>query len=81
MFRNQLRFKDARPFGLGATVDGNGAYAFGGADGTQFWIDRRLDVFGVFMVPTSWYRAPLYGEVRRLVGSALAGIGTSSGAR
>jgi CubicO group peptidase (beta-lactamase class C family) len=73
VFRNQLAPQVGRRFGLGGSVDGAGLYAFGGADGTQFWIDRGNAMIGVYMAPTSWYRTPRFAQVRGLVREALAG--------
>jgi len=70
MFQNQLKVPGQR-YGLGAMVDGSGGYSWGGADGTQFWIDRRNNLFAIFMVQTQPYRSPTYNGFRRLVDSAV----------
>jgi len=70
MFENQLKDINQR-YGLGGMADGQGAYAWGGADGTQFWIDRKNNLYGVFMVQTQWYKAPTVNEFRRLVKNAV----------
>jgi CubicO group peptidase (beta-lactamase class C family) len=70
MFDNQLAAIGQR-YGLGGAVDGKGGYSWGGANGTQFWIDRRNEMFGVFMVQTQDYRAPTYGTFRSLVYASL----------
>ena len=65
MFQNHL--KDQRmKYGLGGAVDGEGGYAWGGANGTQFWIDRRNNLFAIFMVQTQRYRSPAFNEFKRL---------------
>ena len=70
MFQNHL--KDQRmKYGLGGAVDGEGGYAWGGANGTQFWIDRRNKMFGVFMVQTQRYRSPAFNEFKRLTAAAI----------
>ena len=86
MFDNQLA-ENARRFGLsaagqkyglGGAVDGEGGYAWGGANGTQFWMDRTNRLFGIFMVQTQRYRAPTYNDFRGLANQA-AGIATTRG--
>lgn len=56
------------------SVDGEGGHTWGGANGTQFWIDRQNNVLALFMVQTQHYRAPTHGAFRALVHDA-AGIG------
>jgi CubicO group peptidase (beta-lactamase class C family) len=69
MFQNQL--KDQRmKYGLGGAVDGEGGYAWGGANGTQFWIERKNNLFAIFMVQTQRYRSPAFNEFKRLVTTA-----------
>ena len=70
MFENQLKDINQR-YGLGGMADGQGAYGWGGADGTQFWIDRKNNLYGVFMVQTQGYKAPTVNEFRRLANSAV----------
>lgn len=77
MFQNHLPESFDQKYGLGGAVDGEGGYSWGGANGTQFWIDRQNNLFAVFMVQTQNYRAPTYGTFRTLVNEA-AGI-TSGG--
>jgi CubicO group peptidase (beta-lactamase class C family) len=72
MFQNHLKAGGQR-YGLGGAVDERGGYAWGGANGTQFWIDRTNKLFAVFMVQTQRYRAPTYNTFRRLVNEA-AGV-------
>lgn len=72
MFANQLA-DIGKIYGLGGAVDGRGGYAWGGANGTKFWIDRSRRLVAVFMVQTKNYRAPTFGEFQRLVRRA-AGI-------
>lgn len=77
MLQNHLPESLGQKYGLGGAVDGEGGYSWGGANGTQFWIDRRNKLFAVFMVQTQNYKAPTYGIFRTLVNEA-AGI-TGSG--
>jgi CubicO group peptidase (beta-lactamase class C family) len=72
IFENHLKAAGQK-YGLGAAVDGEGGYSWGGADGTQFWIDRKNALIGVFMVQTQGYRAPTYPVFRALANEA-AGI-------
>ena len=73
MFQNHLKPEIDQRYGLGGAVDGEGGYSWGGANGTQFWIDRKNQLFAVFMVQTKDYRAPTYNTFRSLVNQA-AGI-------
>jgi CubicO group peptidase (beta-lactamase class C family) len=70
MFQNQLKPELGQRYGLGGAVDGEGGYSWGGANGTQFWIDRKNNLFALFMVQTQHYRAPTYGAFRNLVNEA-----------
>jgi CubicO group peptidase (beta-lactamase class C family) len=70
MFQNHLK-GIAQKYGLGGAVDGEGGYAWGGANGTQFWIDRKNSLFAIFMVQTQLYRSPAYNDFKRLVGKSL----------
>jgi CubicO group peptidase (beta-lactamase class C family) len=90
MFQNHLKPELGQKYGLGGAVDGAGGYSWGGANGTQFWIDRENNLFALFMVQTQHYRAPTYGAFRALVNEAagitsrrggMAGPGTSGGNR
>ncbi len=72
MFENHIKAGGQR-YGLGGAVDERGGYAWGGANGTQFWVDRTNKMFAVFMVQTQRYRAPTYNTFRRLVNEA-AGV-------
>jgi CubicO group peptidase (beta-lactamase class C family) len=60
-------------YGLGGAVDGDGGYSWGGANGTQFWLDRKNNLFAIFMVQTQQYRASTYGIFKSLVNES-AGI-------
>jgi CubicO group peptidase (beta-lactamase class C family) len=71
MLRNHLDPQVERLYGLGGGVDGRGSYTWGGANGTQFWIDTRNDLFAVFMVQTQGYRCAAYPVFRRLVTAAI----------
>jgi CubicO group peptidase (beta-lactamase class C family) len=70
MFQNHLK-GSGQKYGLGGAVDGDGGYAWGGANGTQFWIDRKNKLFAIFMVQTQRYKAPTYNEFRKLVNETL----------
>ncbi|MCU0872255.1 MAG: serine hydrolase [Pirellulaceae bacterium] len=78
MFQNHLKPDLGQKYGLGGAVDGEGGYSWGGANGTQFWIDRQNNLFALFMVQTQHYRAPTYGAFRVLVNEA-AGIANRRG--
>jgi CubicO group peptidase (beta-lactamase class C family) len=70
MFQNHLK-GIGQKYGLGGAVDGDGGYSWGGANGTQFWIDRKHKLYAVFMVQTQGYRSPAYPDFRRLVNEAI----------
>lgn len=70
MFKNHLK-NPGMKYGLGGAVDGEGGYSWGGANGTQFWIDRKNKLFAIFMVQTQRYKSPAYIEFRRLVAESL----------
>jgi CubicO group peptidase (beta-lactamase class C family) len=70
MFQNHLK-TPGQKYGLGGAVDGEGHYAWGGANGTQFWIDRKDSFFAVFMVQTQHYRSPAFNAFRKLAGEAV----------
>jgi CubicO group peptidase (beta-lactamase class C family) len=72
MFENHLKIGPMR-YGLGGAVDGSGGYSWGGANGTQFWIDRKNKLFALFMVQTQGYRTPAYGTFRLGVNRSLGG--------
>jgi CubicO group peptidase (beta-lactamase class C family) len=73
MFQNHLKPEIGQQYGLGGAVDGEGGYAWGGANGTQFWLDRTNQLFGIFMVQTQNYRAPTYNAFKQLANES-AGI-------
>jgi len=77
MFQNHLK-GDGQKYGLGGAVDGEGGYGWGGANGTQFWLDRINQLFGIFMVQTQNYRAPTYNAFKTLVNES-AGIANKGG--
>lgn len=82
MFQNHLHDSLGQKYGLGGAVDGEGGYSWGGANRTQFWIDRTNRQFAVFLVQTQNYKAPTYGKFRTLVNEAAeisSGRGVSSG--
>jgi CubicO group peptidase (beta-lactamase class C family) len=70
MFQNQLRVSGQK-YGLGGAVDGEGGYSWGGANGTQFWIDRKNSLLAVHMVQTQRYRSPAFIGFKRLARSAI----------
>lgn len=78
MFQNHLKPEIGQQYGLGGAVDGEGGYAWGGANGTQFWLDRTHQLFGIFMVQTQNYRAPTYNAFKQLVNES-AGIASKGG--
>jgi CubicO group peptidase (beta-lactamase class C family) len=78
MFQNHLKPGVGQKYGLGGVVDGDGHYAWGGANGTQFWIDRTNNFFAIFMVQTQRYRAPTYNVFKRLANEA-AGVASGRG--
>lgn len=82
MFENHVAPEVGRRYGLGGAVDGTGGYAWGGANGTQFWVDRTHDLFGIFMVQAQLYKAPTYGVFKRLANEAcgLVAIADQAGA-
>jgi CubicO group peptidase (beta-lactamase class C family) len=78
MFQNHVKPEVGRQYGLGGAVDGEGGYAWGGANGTQFWLDRNNGLFAVYMVQTQLYRAPTYNVFKRLANES-AGIASKGG--
>jgi len=78
MFQNHLKPELGQKYGLGGAVDSDGGYAWGGANGTQFWLDRTNQLFGIFMVQTQNYRAPTYNAFKTLVNES-AGIASKGG--
>jgi CubicO group peptidase (beta-lactamase class C family) len=78
MFQNQLQPELGQKYGLGGAVDGEGGYSWGGANGTQFWLDRKNRLIGIFMVQTQLYRAPTYRTFKSLVNEA-AGVASGRG--
>jgi CubicO group peptidase (beta-lactamase class C family) len=82
IFENHLKHPTMK-YGLGGIVNGAGSYGWGGADGTQFVVDRSKHTFTLFMVQTQHYKAPTYPAFLALANEAagIAGgrIGTSGG--
>ena len=72
IFQNHLK-TPGQKYGLGGVVNGEGSYGWGGADGTQFAIDRKNSFFVLFMVQTQNYKAPTYPAFLALANEA-AGI-------
>ena len=70
IFENQLRFPGPQKYGLGGVVNGEGSYGWGGADGTQFAVDRKNSFFVLFMVQTQNYKAPTYPAFLALANEA-----------
>jgi CubicO group peptidase (beta-lactamase class C family) len=70
MFQNHLKGQRMK-YGLGGAVDGEGGYAWGGANGTQFWIARKSNLFAVFMVQTQGYRSPAFNDFKRLTATVI----------
>ncbi|MCF7787137.1 MAG: hypothetical protein K9N47_13505 [Prosthecobacter sp.] len=54
-------------------MDGEGGHSWGGANGTQLWLDRTNHLFAIFMVQTQLYKDPTYGTFRALANGS-AGI-------
>jgi CubicO group peptidase (beta-lactamase class C family) len=81
MFQNHLPESLGQKYGLGGAVDGEGGYSWGGANGTQFWIDRQNNLFAIFMVQTQNYKAPTYNAFRSLVNEASGSKSNQSPAR
>jgi CubicO group peptidase (beta-lactamase class C family) len=77
MFQNHLKDIGMK-YGLGGAVDGEGGYSWGGANGTQFWLDRKNNLFGIYMVQTQLYRAPTYNTFKQLVNES-AGVAAGRG--
>ena len=80
MFQNHLKPEIGQKYGLGGVVDGEGHYAWGGANGTQFWLDRKNGLFAVYMVQTQHYRAPTYNAFKQQVNES-AGIASGRAGR
>jgi|GEM_PF-6605320 len=78
MFQNHLKSELGQKYGLGGAVDGEGGYSWGGANGTQFWLDRTNNLFAIFMVQTQLYKAPTYGTFKSLANES-AGIASKGG--
>jgi CubicO group peptidase (beta-lactamase class C family) len=72
IFENHLKHPTMK-YGLGGIVNGAGSYGWGGADGTQFVVDRSKRTFTLFMVQTQNYKAPTYPAFLALANEA-AGI-------
>jgi CubicO group peptidase (beta-lactamase class C family) len=70
MFQNHLK-TPGQKCGLGGMVTGDGGYAWGGAAGTQFFVDTKNDLFAVFMVQTQRYRSPAHNDFKRLATVAI----------
>ena len=72
IFQNHLKHPTIK-YGLGGIVNGEGSYGWGGADGTQFVIDRKNNSFTLFMVQTQGYKSPTYPAFLAMANEA-AGI-------
>ncbi|MEW6359932.1 MAG: serine hydrolase [Planctomycetota bacterium] len=80
IFQNHLTVPGQK-YGLGGVVDGEGSYGWGGAEGTQFRIDRKSNFFAIFMVQTQHYRAPTYPVFSQLAQEAAGISGGRAGLR
>jgi len=69
IFENHLEHPTMK-YGLGGIVNGAGSYGWGGADGTQFVVDRKNGSFTLFMVQTQHYKAPTYPAFLALANEA-----------
>jgi CubicO group peptidase (beta-lactamase class C family) len=69
IFENHLKHPTMK-YGLGGIVNGAGSYGWGGADGTQFVVDRSKRTFTLFMVQTQHYKAPTYQAFLALANEA-----------
>lgn len=69
IFQNHLKHPTMK-YGLGGIVNGAGSYGWGGADGTQFVVDRSKRFFTLFMVQTQHYKAPTYPAFLTLANEA-----------
>ena len=69
IFENHLQHPTMK-YGLGGIVNGAGTYGWGGADGTQFVVDRSKRTFTLFMVQTQHYKAPTYPAFLALANEA-----------
>jgi CubicO group peptidase (beta-lactamase class C family) len=69
IFENHLKHPTMK-YGLGGIVNGAGSYGWGGADGTQFVVDRSKRTFTLFMVQTQHYKAPTYPSFLALANEA-----------
>jgi len=69
IFENHLKHPTMK-YGLGGIVNGAGSYGWGGADGTQFVVDRSKRTFTLFMVQTQHYKAPTYQSFLALANEA-----------
>jgi len=48
-------------------LDGEGGYAWGRSQRHAVLVDRKNNLFAIFMVQTQLYRSPAYGDFKRLV--------------
>jgi CubicO group peptidase (beta-lactamase class C family) len=69
IFENHLKHPTMK-YGLGGIVNGAGSYGWGGADGTQFVVDRSKRTFTLFMVQTQHYKASTYPAFLALANEA-----------
>lgn len=69
IFENHLNHPTMK-YGLGGIVNGMGSYGWGGADGTQFVVDRSKRTYTLFMVQTLHYKAPTYPAFLALANEA-----------
>lgn len=69
IFQNHVEHPTMK-YGLGGIVNGAGSYGWGGADGTQFVVDRSKRTCTLFMVQTQHYKAPTYPAFLTLANEA-----------
>ena len=70
MFKNHLE-DIGGVYGLGGVV-GDGTYSWGGAAGTQFWVDRKNGYYAVLMIQAMGYNPTTKAAFRRLATKAAA---------
>lgn len=78
IFQNHLQ-TPGQKYGLGGVVNGEGSYGWGGADGTQFAIDRKNNFFVLLMVQTQGYKSPTYPAFLALANEAAGSAGGQLG--
>lgn len=69
MFENHIDDIDDE-YGLGGWADGSGGYAWGGYAGTTFYVNRKTNVYVIYMVQIVGYRSPTHKAFDRIVRQA-----------